>query len=83
MVGEGTELPLRPLERDDGPTPSGAAVTAENAVRLAALDGDESLLDVVPAVQGQFARTVEVAPHMAGHTLAVAAVLDRERGATE
>ncbi len=79
MVGDATELPLRPFERDDSPTPSGAAVTAENAVRLARLTGDESLLRIVPTAQGQFARTVEVAPHMAGHALAVSAMLLGER----
>jgi uncharacterized protein YyaL (SSP411 family) len=81
MVEAATELPLRPLERDDSPTPSGAAVTAENAARLARLTDDASVLQVAPAVQGQFARTIEVAPHMAGHTLAVSSTLARDRGA--
>jgi len=40
MIPSTTELPVRPRERHDGPTPTGAALMAANALRLSRLAED-------------------------------------------
>jgi uncharacterized protein YyaL (SSP411 family) len=69
MTGVDTELPVRPREQSDEPTPSGAATTVRNALRLHALTGDESYRrfagDVLPTLWA----TAELSPLTAGETL--------------
>ncbi len=64
-------LPFVPLETTDTPTASGASLHAENAVRLAALTGDDRHCADVDDVLVQYTRTISLAPHLAGHALAI------------
>ncbi len=69
-------LPMSVIEQDDAPTPAGASVHAENELQLAALEPGASKEDkgtVALGLLGQFGRTAEIAPGLAGHALAVAA----------
>lgn len=68
-------LPLVPVETDDSPVPSGAALSAENALRieLAGLSkpGSDGIAKAADILR-QYSRTAVVAPALAGHALAVA-----------
>lgn len=69
MVSEATDLPVRPREQSDEPTPSGAATTAETAVRLGALTGDCSHLDLAARVLSGLWAVADLAPEQAGKAL--------------
>jgi hypothetical protein len=71
-----TALPFSPLEVADNATPSGAALLAENAVRLASAGRGDA--GIVASATAQFARTAHTLPYLAGHALA-ATVLDDTR----
>ncbi|MHB9003753.1 MAG: thioredoxin domain-containing protein [Coriobacteriia bacterium] len=87
-----TALPVAPLETDDNPTPSGAATLAENAVRIARAvrrmenpsraRGDVADVETARLALSQFGRTARVAPYLAGHALATAALIEAETGDT-
>lgn len=68
-------LPLVPADQADAPVPSGAALFAENAIRLAALTSDERLLEDASQALRQFERAARAVPALAGHALGVAASL--------
>lgn len=72
MTPAETDLPVRPREQADDPAPSGAATTAENAVRLGRLAGDERHDALAERL---LARSLPAAsaPHQSGATLAALA----------
>jgi uncharacterized protein YyaL (SSP411 family) len=69
MTPEKVDLPLRPREDTDSPTPSGAATTAVNAVRLFEATREEGYLDWLRDNLGQFWATADYAPDQAGTAL--------------
>jgi uncharacterized protein YyaL (SSP411 family) len=69
MTPEKVDLPLRPREDTDSPTPSGAATTAVNAVRLFDATREEGYLDWLRDNLGQFWATADYAPDQAGTAL--------------
>ncbi|MDO9108168.1 MAG: thioredoxin domain-containing protein [Coriobacteriia bacterium] len=71
-------IPLMPVDQADAPTPSGAALFAENAARLASITTDTSYVEDAAATLRQFSRAACAVPALAGHALAVAAMLERE-----
>lgn len=80
LVSSGdARLPLVPTDQADAPTPSGAAIFAENAVRLAALTERHEYLDDARTTLRQFERAAVAVPALAGHALAVASMLERDR----
>lgn len=88
MCAGKTALPLFPLETDDNPAPAGAAVLAENAVRIAMAVrvigttprawGDIPDLETARRALGQFGRTARIAPYLAGHALATVALIEAQ-----
>jgi len=72
-------LPLVPTDQADAPVPSGAALFAENAVRLAVLTDNDEFLDDARTTLRQFERAAVAVPALAGHALAVAAMLETDR----
>lgn len=72
-------LPLTVIDTDDTPTPSGAAMLAENALALQASGGGTVGPAVAADALAQCGRTARVAPALAGYALAVQARLDRLR----
>ncbi|PKQ30169.1 MAG: hypothetical protein CVT60_01630 [Actinobacteria bacterium HGW-Actinobacteria-10] len=86
MCAGKTALPLAPLETDDNPTPGGAAVLAQNAARVAMAArglgtiprawGDVPDLQTARRALVQFGRTARIAPYLAGHALATAALIE-------
>jgi len=72
-----THLPLVPADQADAPTPSGAALFAENAVHLAALTANPDRVDEARTTLAQFERAAIAVPALAGHALAVATMLQR------
>ncbi|MDP2232690.1 MAG: thioredoxin domain-containing protein [Actinomycetota bacterium] len=71
-------IPLMPVDQADAPTPSGAALFAENAARLASITGDTSYAEDAAATLRQFSRAARAVPALAGHALTVAAMLGHE-----
>jgi len=72
-----SHLPLVPADQADAPTPSGAALFAENAVYLADLTSNPDRLDEARSVLAQFERAALAVPALAGHALAVGTLLER------
>jgi uncharacterized protein YyaL (SSP411 family) len=75
MVADTTDLPVRPREQTDEPTPSGAATTIETAVRLASLTGDAGLREFASVALRGFWAIADFAPEHAGRALQAAALL--------
>lgn len=71
-------IPLVPVDQADAPTPSGAALFAENATRLASITGDASYSADAAATLRQYSRAAHAVPALAGHALTVAAMLGHE-----
>lgn len=74
-------LPLVPADQADAPVPSGAALYAENAVRISALTADASILEDARSTLRQFERAAVAVPALAGHALGVAATLSAKERA--
>ncbi len=74
-AGDGL-MPVVPIEQADTPTPSGAALIAENAVILAGLTDDPAAAQVAREAIAQFGRTVRTAPYLAGSALQAAVMLE-------
>ncbi len=72
MTPDGTDLPVRPLERSDNPTPSGRATTVENAVRLLRLTGREEYREYAEDAFPHFWSVADNAPSFAGTALVAA-----------
>ena len=72
MVPATTDLPVRPREEGDEPTPSGAAATIDNAARLAALTGDATYADFAREALRGFWAIADLAPEHAGRALEAA-----------
>ncbi|HEY3318080.1 MAG TPA: thioredoxin domain-containing protein [Coriobacteriia bacterium] len=72
MTEADTELPVRPREQGDTPTPSGPATLVENALRLHALTGEQGYLEWAGAALPQFHKLEEFAPEHAGTSLLAA-----------
>ncbi len=69
-------LPLVPADQADAPTPSGAALFAENALRLARINSDEQCHEEARTAIRQFGRAMRAVPALAGQALAVATMLE-------
>jgi uncharacterized protein len=72
MVPPDTELPVRPREQSDSPTPSGAATVVDNAIRLGQLTGDAAYSDYAKEALTQFWAVADFAPEHAGRALTAA-----------
>ncbi len=73
MTPAGTELPVRPREQGDQPTPSGAATAVENALLLAEATGDEGYREFARQAIRRFWALADAAPEHAGKALECAA----------
>jgi uncharacterized protein YyaL (SSP411 family) len=69
MTSDTTDLPVRPRERSDSPTPSGASTLALNGMRLAEATSDETHAHFAGEVLGQWVGTATQAPLFAGTAL--------------
>jgi uncharacterized protein YyaL (SSP411 family) len=73
MTPADTELPLRPREQHDSPTPTGAAMAAGAALRIAQATGDQMDRALAISALEHMAPIAERSPFAAGATLAVMA----------
>jgi uncharacterized protein YyaL (SSP411 family) len=79
MTSDLTDLPVRPRERSDSPTPSGASTLALNAVRLAEAMSDDSHAEFAEEILEQWVSTASQASLFAGTALeAMLMLLARE-----
>lgn len=69
MTPRDVDLPVRPRERGDSPTPSGASTLAHVGVRLYAVTGEERFLTSARARLEQTLGLAEAAPEHAGAAL--------------
>ncbi|MFA5843941.1 MAG: DUF255 domain-containing protein [Coriobacteriia bacterium] len=81
MTDDKTDLPVRAREERDEPTPSGAATSAENAVRLWRLSGDSARLEEARSLLEQWWAIADFSPLFAGRALdAAVGLLDATGG---
>ena len=82
MTPADTDLPARPLDHKDEPTPSAAATAAENAVKLGVLTGEPEYLTWARTALHFHRSLVDAAPSMTGTALTAAVRLsDAQRAA--
>jgi uncharacterized protein YyaL (SSP411 family) len=77
MTPAETDLPVRPREQSDEPTPSGASTAIENAVRLAEATGESHHREFAQRALRHFWAIGDAAPEHAGKALEAAARLAR------
>ena len=70
MTPRDTELPLRPREQHDSPTPTGAAMAASAALRIAHATGDATFRSSARTTLERMVPIAERSPFSAGATLA-------------
>ncbi|MBA4371033.1 MAG: hypothetical protein C0418_05595, partial [Coriobacteriaceae bacterium] len=73
MTPAETDLPVRPREQNDNPTPSGAATATENALALSRLTGDASHRELAAALLRRWWAIADCAPAFAGTALSAMA----------
>jgi uncharacterized protein YyaL (SSP411 family) len=69
MTSDVTDLPVRPRERTDSPTPSGASTLAQNAVRLSEATSDETHAELAEQILSRWVGTAMQASLFAGTAL--------------
>ena len=69
MTADETDLPVRPRERSDSPTPSGASTLAMNALRLAEATADETHTEFAEGILEHWTSTASQASLFAGTAL--------------
>jgi uncharacterized protein YyaL (SSP411 family) len=76
MTPATTELPVRPREQSDQPTPSGASTAIENAVRLAEKTGEKEYASWARKALRHYWAISDFAPEQSGKALEAAALLE-------